>query len=45
MAAEGDLERADRAHRNSYNLFAGMMKWGAIICLVVALLVILIIRN
>jgi hypothetical protein len=45
MALEGEAEQAARAHRKSYNLFAALMKWGAIISLVTALLVILIIRN
>ena len=44
MAAEGEAEQA-RAHLKSYGLFAALMKWSAIISLVVALLVILIIRN
>jgi hypothetical protein len=45
MAAEGEAEQAARAHQKSYNMFAALMKWGAIISLVTALLVILIIRN
>ena len=44
MAAE-ESERAVRAHRSSYSLFTAIMKWGAIVSLVTALIVILIIRN
>jgi uncharacterized integral membrane protein len=44
MAAD-EAERAVRSHRNSYGLFTGLMKWGAIISLLTALLVIFIIRN
>jgi hypothetical protein len=43
VADEG--EKAVRAHRSSYNLFIALMKYGAIISIVTALLVILIIRN
>ena len=44
MAAD-ETERADRAHRSSYNLFVWLMKWGAILSLITAFIVILIIRN
>jgi hypothetical protein len=44
MAAD-ESERAVRAHRSSYGLFTALMKWGAIISLVTALLVVFIIRN
>ena len=44
MAAnEGD--RALRAHQNTYHAFIGLMKYGAAISIVVALLVIFIIAN
>lgn len=43
VADEG--EKAVRAHRSSYNLFIALMKYGAIISIVTALIVILIIRN
>ena len=43
MAAEGQSDM--RAHVKSYSLFAHVMKWGAIISLITALLVILIISN
>jgi hypothetical protein len=44
MAAEIDAEREVRRHHNSYGFFVAMMKWGAIISVLVALLVIFIIR-
>ena len=44
MAAD-EAERAVRAHRSSYNLFTALIKWGAIVSLVTAFVVILIIRN
>ena len=34
-----------QAHEKSYSLFAHMLKWGAIVSFVVALLVVLIISN
>ena len=40
-----EVERADRAHRSTYNFFIGLMKYGAAISLITALIVILIIRN
>lgn len=45
MAAEGDIEREVRRHQGSYGLFVALMKWGAIISVAVALLVIFVIRN
>lgn len=44
MAAD-EAERAVRAHRGSYALFTALMKWGAIVSLVTALIVVLIISN
>ena len=44
MAAEGELDREVKRHHNSYGLFITMMKWGAIISVVIALMVIFIIR-
>lgn len=44
MAAD-EAERAVRAHRSSYGLFIALMKWGAILSLVTALIVVLIISN
>lgn len=43
MAAEGEVEREVRRHHNSYGLFVALMKWGAIISAITALLVIFII--
>ena len=45
MAAEAELEREVRTHRNTYSFFIGLMKYGAIISVLVGLLVILIISN
>jgi len=45
MAAEGEVNTELRAHEGTYSAFTGLMKWGAIAALVVALIVILIIRN
>ncbi len=44
MAAEGDIDREVRRHHNSYGLFVTLMKWGAIISVVTALIVIVVIR-
>ncbi|HWT12499.1 MAG TPA: hypothetical protein VN231_07075 [Allosphingosinicella sp.] len=44
MAAD-EAERAARSHRNSYGLFTGLMKYGAIVSFVTAMLVIFIISN
>ena len=38
MAAD-EADRAVRSHQSSYNLFIGMMKYGAIISIIVALIV------
>ena len=43
--AANESERAVRAHRSSYGLFIALMKWGAIISLVLGLIVILLIRE
>lgn len=45
MAAEGDLQKEVLTHRRGYAAFTRLMKWGTIISLVVALLVILLISN
>ena len=44
MAVE-EGERAIRSHRSTYHYFIGLMKYGAIISVLVAFLVIMIIRN
>ena len=43
MAAELDLEKENVSHRKGYSLFIALMKWGAIISFVVAMLVVFII--
>jgi hypothetical protein len=45
MTVEGDVQRADRAHRNTYHFFTGLMKYGAIVAVITAFIVILIIRS
>lgn len=45
MAAEGEANKEMRAHLGTYAAFTGLMKWGAIVAMTVALIVILIIRN
>ena len=44
MAAEGDVDRMTRSHRNTYHFFTGLMKWGTIISAITAIIVIIIIR-
>ena len=44
MAAEGDIEREVRRHHNSYGMFVSLMKWGAIVSVITALVVIFVIR-
>ena len=44
MAAD-EAEQAVRSHRSTYQFFTMLMKYGAIISALTALLVILIIRN
>ena len=43
--ATDEAERALRSHRHTYHFFIGMMKWGAIISALTAIIVMLIIRN
>jgi hypothetical protein len=45
MAAEGELEKEVVTHRKGYEAFTFMMKWAAIVCVVIALIVILLIRK
>jgi hypothetical protein len=45
MAAEGEANKDMRAHQGTYAAFTGLMKWGAIVAMIVAMIVILIIRN
>ena len=43
--ASDEAERALRSHRGTYHLFIGLMKYGAIISVITAIVVMLIIRN
>ena len=45
MAPEGEANTEIKAHERSYSLFTGLMKWGTIITLISAALVVLIISN
>jgi hypothetical protein len=45
MAAEGELDREIIVHRKGYERFIGMMRWGAVICLIVGFIVILAIAK
>lgn len=45
MAVEGDNPADVKAHVESYSAFAAMMKWGTIISVVVAAIVVLIISS
>jgi hypothetical protein len=45
MAAEGEANKDLRAHQGTYAAFTGLMKWGAILSVIVAAIVIMIIRN
>ena len=45
MAAEGDARNEIQAHRSGYSLFIWLMKWGAIVSFVVAMLVVFLISS
>lgn len=45
MSAEGDTPLEIKSHAKSYSLFAGMMKWGAIVSFVLAMLVVFMIAE
>ena len=45
MAAEGEIEKEVITHRKGYEGFLFLMKWGAIISIVIGFIVILLIRN
>jgi hypothetical protein len=45
MSMADDSERALKVHESTYNSFTALMKWGAIICLIIGFLIILVIRN
>jgi hypothetical protein len=44
MVAEGNSPEEFQAHEKSYSLFIGVIKWGAIVSLLVTFLVIFIIK-
>lgn len=43
MAAEIDHAKEMKAHEGTYGMFKGMMTWGTIIAVIVALIVVLLI--
>jgi hypothetical protein len=45
MAAKGKVQNDLQAHVTGYSSFTHLMKWGAIASFIVAMIVILIIRN
>jgi hypothetical protein len=45
MAAEVETEKEVVTHRKGYEGFVFLMKWGAIVCVITALIVILLIRE
>jgi hypothetical protein len=45
MAAEGDANNDFKAHEGTYAAFTGLMKWGTIVAAIIAVIVILVIRN
>jgi hypothetical protein len=45
MAAEGEANKDMKAHLGTYAAFTGLMKWGAIFSMIIAMIVILVIRT
>jgi hypothetical protein len=45
MAADCEANKDLKAHQGTYAAFTGLMKWGAIVAVVVAMIVILVIRT
>lgn len=45
MAAEGEIEKEVIVHRKGYEGFIFLMKWSAIVCVVLGFIVILLIRE
>jgi len=45
MAAEGEIQKEVAVHKDGYVRFIGMMKWGGLLSLLVALLVVFIIAD
>lgn len=45
MAADREVKTEFKAHESSYSRFIAMMKWGTILSLITAAIVVLIISN
>lgn len=45
MAAEGELDKEVTVHRQGYERFIGLMKWGAILSFIVGMFVVFVISN
>ena len=45
MAAPGELDREVVVHRRGYDGFVGLMKWGAIVSFVTAMIVVFLIAE
>lgn len=45
MAAQGEIEKETIVHKKGYEGFLFLMKWGAIISIVLGFIVILLIRE
>jgi len=45
MATDADARKELKAHERSYDRFIAMMKWGTILSVIAAFLVIMIISN
>ncbi len=45
MAGEGELDKEIVTHRKGYDGFIFLMKWGAVVCVILGFIVILLIRE
>ena len=45
MAAEGELEKEAVVHQRGYEGFLTLLKWGTVLSLIVAAIVVLVIAN
>ena len=45
MAAQGDLDKEVAVHRQGYEKFITLLRTGAVICLIIAFIVILLIAK
>lgn len=45
MAAEGELDRELIVHRKGYERFIGMMRWGAVVCVIAGLVILFVIAK